>query len=75
MAGWIWVAFKANLGGKPSGKMRHDTGSNRILLFTCLIAGILIWMGYRASLTSELSVIKTVPPFNSLETLLDTDFQ
>ena len=65
--------FKANVGGKPN-KIEENT-IYQILLFTCLLVGSVIWMAYRASLTSELSVRKMMFPFNNLETLLVSDYK
>ena len=69
----LWVAFKANFGGKPS--FVHKSLTLQIILFTCLLVGSVIWMAYRASLTSELSVKRVTKPFNSLESLLESDYK
>ena len=69
----LWVALKANAGGKPN-SMKKNT-SYRIVLFDCLLVGSVVWMAYRASFTSELSVVKLNLPFNDLESLLNTDFK
>ena len=69
----LWVALKANAGGKPS-KLQKNT-VHRIVLFDCLLVGSVIWMAYRASFTSELSVTKLKLPFNDLESLSKTDYK
>ena len=69
----LWVAFTANFGGKPSCVQNNVT--HRIVLFDCLLVGSIIWMAYRASFTSELSVIKLKLPFNNLESLLKSDYK
>ena len=69
----LWVAIKANAGGKPS-KLQKNT-VHQIVLFDCLLVGSVIWMAYRASLTSELSVAKLKLPFNDLESLSKTDYK
>ena len=69
----LWVALKANAGGKPS-KLQKTT-VHRIVLFDCLLVGSVIWMAYRASLTSELSVAKLKLPFNDLGSLSKTDYK
>ena len=69
----LWVAIKANVGGKPS-KVQKNT-VHRIILFDCLLVGSVIWMAYRASFTSELSVTKLNLPFNDLESLSKTDYR
>jgi hypothetical protein len=69
----LWVAIKANAGGKPS-KLQKNT-VHRIVLFDCLLVGSVIWMAYRASFTSELSVKKLKLPFNDLESLSKTNYR
>jgi hypothetical protein len=69
----LWVAIKANAGGKPS-KLQKNT-IHQIVLFDCLLVGSVIWMAYRASFTSELSVTKLKLPFNDLESLSETDYK
>ena len=69
----LWVALKANAGGKPS-KLQKNT-VHQIVLFDSLLVGSVIWMAYRASFTSELSVTKLKLPFNDLESLSKTDYK
>ena len=69
----LWVAFKANAGGKPNSIKK--IASYKIVLFDCLLVGSVVWMAYRASFTSELSIVKLKLPFNDLESLLRTDFK
>ena len=69
----LWVALKANAGGKPSKSQKNTI--HRIVLFDCLLVGSVIWMAYRASFTSELSVTKLKLPFNDLESLSETDYR
>ena len=70
----LWVAFKVNFGGKPNYSVPANT-THKIVMFECLLVGSLIWMAYRASLTSELSVKKLKLPFNNLESLLASDYR
>jgi hypothetical protein len=70
----LWVTFKANFGGKPNYSVPANT-THKIIMFECLLVGSIIWMAYRASLTSELSVKKMKLPFNSLESLLTSDYE
>ena len=69
----LWVAFKANIGGKPSKVPKNIV--HRIIMFDCLLVGMIVWIAYRASLTSELSVTDLKFPFNDLESLLKTDYK
>ena len=71
----LWVAFKANLGGKPPFVLAHKNFTLQIILFTCLLVGSVIWMAYRGSLTSELSVRRVSKPFDSLESLLESNYK
>ena len=69
----LWIAVKANAGGKPS-KIEKNT-TYQIVLFHCLLVGSVIWMAYRASFTSELSVRKLKLPFNDLESLSKSNYK
>ncbi len=69
------MAFAANVGGKPKeDKIKKISFSTKLVIFICLLTGTIIWMGYRASITSELATTKIKYPFDSLETLLGTSF-
>ena len=69
----LWIAMKANAGGRPS--FVHKNPAYQMVSFVCLLAGVIIWIVYRASFTSELSVIKLNLPFNDLESLSKSDFK
>ena len=70
----LWIAMKANAGGRPC-FVHHKNSTFQMVLFVCLLAGAMIWIAYRASFTSELSVIKLNLPFNDLESLSKSDFK
>ena len=75
--GWFWINLMSNFGGNANIKMIStywSMTSNRCIIFTCLMSGTIMWMAYRASLTTELTTVTMKYPFNSLETLLDTDY-
>ena len=69
----LWIAMKANAGGRPW--FVHKNAAFQMVLFVCLLVGAMIWIAYRASFTSELSVIKLNLPFNDLESLSKSDFK
>ena len=69
----LMISMKANAGGKPSSVKKNT--SHRIVLFVCLFIGTIVWMAYRASFTSELSVTKLKLPFNDLEGLHKSNFK
>lgn len=64
--GNLWLALIANFGGKPANSKGLKQTSYRLVLFLCLLLGTLMWMYYRSSLTSELSIIKPNLPFSDL---------
>ena len=69
----FWIAMKANAGGKPSSVPKNN--AYQIVLFDCLLIGIIIWIIYRAELTSKLSVVKLKMPFNDLESLYKSNYK
>ncbi len=73
---WLWTSITANFGAPPMfTDLENELLSNRIVFFTCILAGFVAWMAYQAALTSALATIKVQPPFDSLDTLLKTDFK
>ena len=68
-----WIALKSNFGGKPASV--HKNNSYQIAVFVCLFGGSIVWIFYRAFLTSELSIIKWKQPFNDLESFLASDYK
>ena len=69
----LWLAFKANFGGKPSSI--HRSSSYKIIVFYCLLGGSIVWIAYRAEIVSQLSVIKVKMPFDNLEDLLKSNYR
>ena len=69
----VWIFIRMNFGGEPG--CEHKNFTLKIILLNFLIAGIVIWGAYQASLTSELSVVKLKLPFNDLESLHNSDFR
>ena len=70
----LWIASKANFGGKPN-SVKRDNAAQQFMVFICLLSGTIIWIAYRGSLTSELSVIEKDIPFNDLESLSKSDYK
>ena len=69
------LAFAANFGGKFLADRVGNSGKERILVFIALFFGSIVFMAYRASLTSHLSLVKHRHPFHSLESLYEnTDY-
>ncbi len=70
-----YAVFVSNFGMK-SPLMELSSGtSTRILVLFVFMTGNVMFMAYRASLTSELSVRKYTSPFNNFEELLDSDYR
>ena len=69
----LWIALKANFGGKPGSIINNN--AYQIVIFSCLLVGSIFWMAYRASLTSELAVVNLKLPFDDLESLLVSDYR
>ena len=70
---WKKLPLKTNFGGEP-GVENENVVFNTVLL-ECLVAGIVVWGAYQASLTSELSIIKLKLPFIDLQTLHESDYK
>ena len=71
-----WTLFSFNFGKPPP----QNTGLMsrlplKIFVFCSLLVGSVIFMSYRASLTSELSTVTYRLPFESLEELLSSDYK
>jgi hypothetical protein len=69
----LWLAFKANFGGKPSSI--HQSSSYKTSIFSCLLVGSIVWIAYRAEIISQLSVLKVKKPFESLDELLKSNYR
>ncbi len=75
LIGYLWASFMINFGGKPKDLSKRPGTQDKIVLVSCLLTGSIVWMCYRASMTSELSAAKIKKPFVDLETLVDTDYK
>ena len=73
--GNIWTSFIANFGGKPTSSPIDSKQSYKTIIFTTLLCGSIVWIAYRAFLTSELSQSQKVYPFTDMETLSHTNWR
>ena len=64
-----WATFATYFGGHFSHQESYQN-AYKITIFISLFCGNVIWMGYQASLTVDLSSPSHKLPFNSLETFL-----
>jgi len=69
--GDLWTVFSSYFGGKPSNVIKNHQIGLRILVFSILLTGNVVFMAYRASVTSELSVWTLKMPFYDLQGLLN----
>ena len=71
----LWSSLISNFGGAPT---ITNIDSNQIYRFTIIVSlycGTVIWISYRAKLTSELSVIDKHYPFTDLESFSKTNWK
>ena len=71
----IWSSLMSNFGGRHPPSSADNIGSYKTLLWTSLLSGLIIWMFYRAELTSELADQNTVHPFHDLESLSESGYK
>ena len=62
-------------GGRMSAGSDDTLQSLRLLTLASLITGNVVFMTYRASLTSEMSVQRETMPFDSLKTFDESHFR
>ena len=70
-----WMVICSYFGKGPPKISSDERGPFKILLFSIFLVSNVIWMSYRASLTSELSNRTHKKPFSNLEDLLQSEFQ
>ena len=72
-----WVMCCTYLGRKPATFPTDKEGSNvfKVITFVVLFCGNVIFMAYRASLTSELSTRRAKLPFHNLQGFQDSDYR
>ncbi len=75
LAYMYWVSFRSNLGGPPPPIPGDKKTPLRVALFSIFFVANIVFMCYRASLTSELSTRQPKMPFITLEDLLGSDYQ
>ncbi len=73
--GDFWMLGASYFGRVPTLHTSRRKRAVRFLLLAAFLSGTIVFMSYRASLTAELSVKRTVVPFNNMEELLQTDYR
>ena len=71
----FYTVFRSNLGAQPTSAPKEVKVQLRCLLFSIFFASNIVWMAYRASLTSELSTRQVQMPFITLEELHKSDYK
>jgi len=70
----VWASnFGLNLATLTQ-KVKMNFASERLLLVASFLSGNVIFSGYRASLTSELSVQEVEMPFSTIEEMVSTNY-
>ena len=65
----FWASFATYCGGYFQFKESNNTNekwSYKITIFTSLLCGNIVWLGYQAFLVAELAVFREVYPFSDL---------
>ena len=71
----VWSTFAAFWGSKPFAHKIDPIPSYKMTIFTSLLCGTIIWIAYRSSLTSELSIVIDTYPFSDLESFSNTEWK
>ena len=70
----LWQLFKANFGVPPPISKIDTFQSYKTVIFTSLTGGLVIWITYRAYITSLLSISYVKHPFHDLDSLSKTNY-
>ncbi len=73
--GEFWMVFMSYFGKPATVNFWMFVPSTKILLFMIFLSGNLVFMFYKAALTSELSVRRKVLPFTSPEGYYESDYK
>ncbi len=68
--GDVWSVFSSYLGGRPSTPPPDTRWGSRFLMLSILLTGNVVFMSYRAAVTSDLAVWSIKLPFHDLIGLL-----
>ena len=72
---YIWTSFTGFFGGKPNVTPLDSKSYYNATIFVTLLCGTVIWISYRAGLTSELSVKSKSFPFTDMMTFSKTNWR
>ena len=69
------MSFKVYLGTDSFASVENPSTSLKLLFFTTLLMGNVIWLTYNGALLSELITPKVVTPFHDLDTLIKSKYR
>ena len=72
---FLWTSFVANFGGKPTTTKIDKKRSYKVVVFTSLLSGVLIWISYRSMLSALFSITYRKYPFNDMESFGRTNWR
>ncbi len=71
----FWHFGTAFFGGKAKLEVESQEKKLREILFAVTFCGMVVFIAYRASLTAELAVKRSVMPFNTLDELYESSYR
>ena len=71
----IWTSLISNCGGKPPPSKIDSKWPYKIVIFTTLLAGVIIFIAYRCSITAALAVSMKVYPFKDMDSFSETSWK
>ena len=72
---FLWTSFIAFFGGKPTPTAIDSKRSYKAVVFTSLLAGVVMWIAYRSYLSAALAISFKSYPFTDMESLSKTDWK
>ena len=71
----LFTFLQTNLGNASFATFPNEMMSSKIIFFTTLLMGNIVWMAYQGSLLSELIAPKVSKPFHDFDTLIKTNYR
>ena len=69
------ASISANFSGAHFNSKMDKMNSYKLIIFTVLLSGAIIWAYYQASLTSKLAIKLVKYPFNDLQSFSQTKYR
>ena len=71
----LCVSLKANLGNDTFSSLSTEIESFKIIAFSALLFGNILWLTYNGALLSALVAPKVTKPFNDLESFTKSSYR